>query len=538
MLVAIYARHSSEKQQGSSQDQIERCRQYCQQRGYVATGIYRDDGVSGSSMMNRPGIKRLLSAAIDGSFDRIITEDLSRISRDQGDIVTFFKKMSFIGVPLESVSEGLIGELHIGLKGTMNALYLKDLADKTRRGQIASVLKGAVPGGQVYGYDVVRCFDDNGEPIRGARSVNQDQAEIIRHIFAAYALGTSLKRICYDLNALGVRSPSGGQWAPTTLIGTAARATGILRQTLYKGVITFNKMHFRKHPETGRRLSVPRPPDEWVQAPIPELAIIDEALFDQVQSMIERRSSMRRELVQARQVEDAAQKAARDAARQRKWRLQQAKPRHKVTVIFSGRLYCADHGSKFGTLRHHLYGCRANECRTGTLRYEDIMPLCLDALGALTEEHVTAYYDSPEVEALRAVHEAAIADATRQIEERRNVVRNLLFALGTHARTETVRLVLDEHEQEIRRLGWERIRHERRRKALQPTDTAVATALTHFRRLLSTLLANPTDVSATLPLRGCVERFDVNRVRETGTSDPRWVVRAVFDVPKVMELED
>ena len=43
--------------------------------------------------------------------------------------------------------EGIVNELHIGLKGTMNALYLKDLADKTRRGMIAAVLKGSVPGG-------------------------------------------------------------------------------------------------------------------------------------------------------------------------------------------------------------------------------------------------------------------------------------------------------------------------------------------------------------------------------------------------------
>ena len=30
--------------------------------------------------------------------------------------------------------EGWITEIHIGLKGTMGQLYLKDLADKTRRG--------------------------------------------------------------------------------------------------------------------------------------------------------------------------------------------------------------------------------------------------------------------------------------------------------------------------------------------------------------------------------------------------------------------
>ena len=40
--------------------------------------------------------------------------------------------MQFLGIRVFTVSEGLISELHIGLKGTMSALFLKDLADKTR----------------------------------------------------------------------------------------------------------------------------------------------------------------------------------------------------------------------------------------------------------------------------------------------------------------------------------------------------------------------------------------------------------------------
>ena len=34
-----------------------------------------------------------------------------------------------------ALAEGEINELHVGLKGTMNALFLKDLAAKTHRGQ-------------------------------------------------------------------------------------------------------------------------------------------------------------------------------------------------------------------------------------------------------------------------------------------------------------------------------------------------------------------------------------------------------------------
>ena len=42
--------------------------------------------------------------------------------------------MAFAEVTIVTLAEGEISELHVGLKGTMNALFLKDLAQKTRRG--------------------------------------------------------------------------------------------------------------------------------------------------------------------------------------------------------------------------------------------------------------------------------------------------------------------------------------------------------------------------------------------------------------------
>jgi DNA invertase Pin-like site-specific DNA recombinase len=64
--------------------------------------------------------------------------------------------MSFAGVKIVTLSEGEIGQLHVGLKGTMNALFLKDLADKTRRGLQGRVEAGKSGGGNSYGYDAVK----------------------------------------------------------------------------------------------------------------------------------------------------------------------------------------------------------------------------------------------------------------------------------------------------------------------------------------------------------------------------------------------
>ena len=59
---------------------------------------------------------------------------LDRLSRDHEDIAVLFKRLQFAAIWLLTLGEGEIGPLPIGLKGTMNALFLKDLADKTRRG--------------------------------------------------------------------------------------------------------------------------------------------------------------------------------------------------------------------------------------------------------------------------------------------------------------------------------------------------------------------------------------------------------------------
>jgi DNA invertase Pin-like site-specific DNA recombinase len=129
--VAIYARYSSDNQRDASiEDQLRICREHAAKVGWSIFDTYTDHGLSGASMM-RPGIQAMMQDAMAGRFDHILAESLDRLSRDQEDVAGIFKRLSFAGVKIVTLSEGEISHLHIGLKGTMNALYLKDLADKT-----------------------------------------------------------------------------------------------------------------------------------------------------------------------------------------------------------------------------------------------------------------------------------------------------------------------------------------------------------------------------------------------------------------------
>ena len=66
----------------------------------------------------------------------------------------------------------MVSELHIGLTGTMNALFLKELGKKTHRGLKGKALAGKSAGGITYGYKTVASCAVNGEPVWGEREID------------------------------------------------------------------------------------------------------------------------------------------------------------------------------------------------------------------------------------------------------------------------------------------------------------------------------------------------------------------------------
>ena len=91
---------------------------------------YTDHATSSATIL-RPGYQALIAALRGGGIDVVLAESLDRFSRDLEHIASFFKQCTFHKVRIVTLAEGDISELHIGLKGTMGALFLKDLV--TRR---------------------------------------------------------------------------------------------------------------------------------------------------------------------------------------------------------------------------------------------------------------------------------------------------------------------------------------------------------------------------------------------------------------------
>lgn len=289
MRAAIYARFSSDLQDVRSiVDQVAMARRYAGTRGLTVVAVYEDAAISGASTLNRPGLQRLLKDAEGRQVDIIVTESLDRLSRSQADIAALYERLNFYGARIETLADGVVSEIHVGLKGTMAALFLKDLAQKTRRGQVGRVKAGRIPGGRSYGYDVVHAGDD-----RGRRMINEREADIVRRIYAEYASDRGTLAIVKDLNREGEPGPSGGAWNVSALVGSPKRRNGLLNNELYRGMIVYNRQRFLKDPMTGKRVSRPNPESEWLRQEAPELRIVDEQLWQAVQRLRESRGGTR-----------------------------------------------------------------------------------------------------------------------------------------------------------------------------------------------------------------------------------------------------
>lgn len=281
MRAAIYARFSSDLQdERSIIDQVALARKYAESRGLIVADVYQDAAISGASTINRPGLLRLIADSAATKFEIIVTESLDRLSRSQADIAALYEKLTFHGTRIETLADGAVSEIHVGLKGTMSALFLKDLAQKTRRGQIGRVKAGRIPGGKSYGYDIVKDASEE----RGRRTINDCEVEIVRRIFSQYADGKGPLAIVAELNRDGIAGPRGGRWNASALLGNPKRGNGILNNELYRGTIVYNRQRFIKDPATGKRVARENPETDWLRQDVPELRLIDNETWGRVQA--------------------------------------------------------------------------------------------------------------------------------------------------------------------------------------------------------------------------------------------------------------
>jgi site-specific DNA recombinase len=288
--VAIYARFSSVLQnERSIEDQVRRCREFVTQHGGNAQSaqVFPDFAVSGASL-DRPGFEAMMAAVNAGRIKAIVTEDMSRISRDFADSAQIFKLLQFRQVPLLGVADGIDtstkhAKLSFTVKSLVADIYLDDLRDKTLRGLEGRALAGFATGNVAYGFHTVPAIEPR---VTGNQiAIHEGEAPIVRRIFTESRDGRSLTTIAHGLNRDGIPSPRVGSkhkcfgWGSSTI-------RAILYNERYAGVWRFKEKQWVKIPGTNRRQPRARNASEVMVQERPDLRIIDQKLWDAVQARL------------------------------------------------------------------------------------------------------------------------------------------------------------------------------------------------------------------------------------------------------------
>ncbi|MBO4225822.1 recombinase family protein [Bradyrhizobium neotropicale] len=148
------------------------------------------------------------------SLIRSLFLSFDRIARSQSELPQVWEMLRFCGCELVAVDDGRASEISIAVRGLVGALYLTNLASKTRRGLAGKLAQGQRAGGLPYGYRPIA-----GRP--GEHEIDRDQAAVVLRILRDYAKGNTCRDIAAALNREGIKPFRGRAWNASTIHGSA-----------------------------------------------------------------------------------------------------------------------------------------------------------------------------------------------------------------------------------------------------------------------------------------------------------------------------
>ena len=169
----------------------------------------------------------MIAAAATGSYDTILCWKVDRFGRSREDSAIYKGQLSRLGVSIvyvmEPIPEGAAGVLTEGMLEAIAEWYSRNLSENVKRGMSDNARKCLYNGTTVYGYDGIR-----NQPYQ----INEEQAAVVRQIYALYIDGYSIAEIVRTLNSAGQRTESGKPF-------TINKIYNILKQERYTGVYLF-----------------------------------------------------------------------------------------------------------------------------------------------------------------------------------------------------------------------------------------------------------------------------------------------------------
>lgn len=358
--VAAYARVSTdfEEQQTSFDAQVDYYTNYIKDHdGWEFVGVYTDDGISATSTKHREGFNRMISDALAGKIDLIITKSVSRFARNTVDSLQNIRNLKKHGVECYFEKENIRtfddkGELLITIMSSLAQEESRSISQNCTWGQRKRFADGkvSVAYSRFLGYDK----GEDGEWV-----INEEQAKVVRKIYRLFLEGLSYNAIAKRLTEQGIETPGHKKnWAPLTV-------KGILTNEKYKGDAMLQKNYTVDFLTKKMKKNEGELKRYYLTDHHP--AIITKETFDLVQAEIERRSG---------------------------------KGRYSGVSIFSSKIRCADCGEYFVPRVWHSndpyrkviwqcgykYKVKGKPCRTPHFSEEEIKERFVKAMNDYAKE--------------------------------------------------------------------------------------------------------------------------------------------------------
>ncbi|MBQ2941689.1 MAG: recombinase family protein [Clostridia bacterium] len=282
--VTFYARVSSEKdeQLNSLDNQISYYREFIKKNpNWEFVDGYIDEGLSGMSTKKRENFHHMISDAMAGLFDLVITKEITRFARNTLDSIQYTRELLNCGVGVFFQNDNINtldedSELRLTIMSGIAQDELRKLSSRIKFGHQEAIKKSVVLGNsRIFGYR-----KDNKRLV-----IDENEAKMVRELFTLYATDKySMNQIEEIFWEKGYRNNNGKRICHSTMSNTISNPK-------YKGYYVGNKV---KIVDMFTKKQKFLPPEEWVMFKdetgeiVP--AIVSEELWEQANEVLRRRS--------------------------------------------------------------------------------------------------------------------------------------------------------------------------------------------------------------------------------------------------------
>ena len=286
----------------------------------------------------------MISLALEGGIDLILTKSISRFARNTVDTLQTVRELKGVGVEVVFEKENLHTldpkcEVMLAIMSSLAQEESRSISENVRWGQQKSMRDGKVflPYKHFLGYK---------KGADGYPEIVEEEAAIVRQIYDMFLSGKSIRHIADYLTEQGVPTPTGkSRWPVSTV-------ENILRNEKYKGEALLQKSYTVDYLSKKTRKNDGELPQYHIENS--HEPIISPEIFDLVQKKLEHRRGY--------------------------------KARFRDNSPLSNKLICVDCGGFYGhkvwhnrenTKRYDIWYCNrrytsAEKCKTPILRENEI----------------------------------------------------------------------------------------------------------------------------------------------------------------------